>query len=102
MSKLIKIITEATFYHTYVVKVDDDVTVEEINDLANDCIDGKIEESFQRFAGEDFYTEMETREEEYLIEFDKNNEYASWWEPAAKMKYIFDARKKKETGTEEE
>lgn len=83
-TELVLVETISTFKHQYVVEVPkgkaewalDDVTMESVGEMS------------QTHLGEQISGYRTITEEEFIQEFDKNNEYASKWDKPLKMKYI--------------
>jgi len=84
MTKLVMVECVSMFRMRYVVEVEDDIdhALDEI--VCND----KIKEFSQEYMGEYPFSHREISKEEYLREFDKDNDYIKSWTEEKKLEFI--------------
>ena len=85
MSKLVLVDTISTFHIRYVVEVADNAVDQAIEVVK---LDHDFDEFSQKHLGETVISQRVVSVDEYLQEFDKDNDYLKNWTPEQKMRYV--------------
>ena len=103
MTKIVLVETVSTFRHVYAVRLpDNEPTDYALDDVVVYMGEDKMPEVSQHHISEDIFNYRVVTEDEYLEQFDRDNDYLKNWPKEKKLEFIYDSLKNREAQIHQE